>query len=241
VRAAIDARDERLARLEREAQMLARRVIDTEKRMQEMVGERPPSGQEGERASFGREPAAAGGGTGPLGLVGKHLEEIYEQARKQATKIRMGALEDAVQISDRIRELTNLRDELTARVGELAGAAGIKLGGSEERPAVGMQPSRTAIDGVYSGPVQVELGPLRDFKQLSLFQDAAAEIDAASEIRVKRVSRGRATFEMNLDSPVELLRELEERAPFDFVVRDTRADNIVLDLDEGDDSKRQAA
>jgi hypothetical protein len=46
---------------------------------------------------------------------------------------------------------------------------------------------------------------------------------------------------MNLDSPVELLRELEERAPFDFVVRDTRADNIVLDLDEGDDSKRRAA
>ena len=134
-----------------------------------------------------------------------------------------------------------MRDELSARVSGLADAAGIKLGGSEERPAVGMEPSSTAIDGMYSGQVEVELGPLRDFRQLSLFQDAAAEIDAASEIRVKRVSRGRATFSMNLDSPVELLRELEERAPFDFVVRDTRADNIVLDLDEGDDSKRRAA
>ena len=31
---------------------------------------------------------------------------------------------------------------------------------------------------------------------------------------------------MNLDSPVELLRELEERAPFEFKVRDTRSDQL---------------
>jgi hypothetical protein len=31
---------------------------------------------------------------------------------------------------------------------------------------------------------------------------------------------------------VELLRELEERAPFEFKVRDTRRDGVVLDVDE---------
>jgi hypothetical protein len=33
---------------------------------------------------------------------------------------------------------------------------------------------------------------------------------------------------------VDLLRELEERAPFEFVVRDTRSDQLVLDIDEGE-------
>ena len=49
---------------------------------------------------------------------------------------------------------------------------------------------------------------------------------------MKRFSRGRATVSMNLQDPVELLRELEERAPFDFVVRDTRSDGLILDVDE---------
>jgi hypothetical protein len=37
---------------------------------------------------------------------------------------------------------------------------------------------------------------------------------------------------MRFKHPVELLRELEERAPFGFVVRDMRSDRVVLDLDE---------
>ena len=36
---------------------------------------------------------------------------------------------------------------------------------------------------------------------------------------------------MKLDEPVELLRELEERAPFEFKVRDHRFDRLVLDVD----------
>ena len=47
---------------------------------------------------------------------------------------------------------------------------------------------------------------------------------------------------MNLDDPVELLRELEERAPFDFVVRDTRSDGLILDVDEdGGEQQGRAA
>ena len=39
---------------------------------------------------------------------------------------------------------------------------------------------------------------------------------------------------MNFGQPVELLRELEERAPFEFKVRDTRSDGVVLDVDDDD-------
>ncbi len=40
---------------------------------------------------------------------------------------------------------------------------------------------------------------------------------------------------MRLDEPVELLRELEENAPFDFNIRRTSGDNLVLDVDEDQD------
>ena len=49
---------------------------------------------------------------------------------------------------------------------------------------------------------------------------------------MKRFARGRATLAMRFKQPVELLSELEERAPFEFRVRDTRSDRIVLDVGE---------
>ena len=214
VDAAIEARDARLARLEREAQRLAERVVEREKRVQEVLKRAPMSG-----------------------AVGKGIEEIYGQARRQATRIRMKALDDAVQMADRVTELSKLRDELGTRVADLAEVARARLGLEEGRPAVGTEPSRS---GVFAGEVEVELGPLSDFAQLTGFEDAAAGIHGASRIRVKRFSGGRATVSMNLENPIDLLRELEEKAPFDFVVRDTRRDQLVLDIDEDGQQDRAA-
>ena len=45
---------------------------------------------------------------------------------------------------------------------------------------------------------------------------------------------------MHLADPVELLRELEERAPFDFVVHDMRSDGLTLDVDEDGSGRRTA-
>lgn len=214
VDAAIAAREARLARLEREAEQLAERVVEAEERLRDVV------------ADGGDAQPKAGG------MLGKGLEEIYGVARRQATRIRMKALEDAVQIADRVIELSRLRDELTERVSELASRAGIQLGEADGRPPVGTEPSGPAGRRAYSGPVEVEVGPLRDFSQLTGFEDAASRIDGAGEIEVKRFSGGRATVSMKLDSPVELLRELEERAPFEFRVRDTRRDRLVLEVDD---------
>jgi hypothetical protein len=216
VDAAIEARDARLSRLEREAQRLAERVVEREKRLQVVL----------------KRPMTA--------AVGKGIEEIYGQARRQATRIRMKALEDAVQMADRVTELSKLRDELGSRVSELAEVARARLGMEEDRPPVGMEPAQTAADGVYAGPVEVEVGPLSDFAQLAGFEDAAARIRGASEIKVRRFSGGRATVSMNLAGPVELLRELEEQAPFDFIVRDRRRDGLVLDVDEPGEQDRAA-
>jgi hypothetical protein len=85
---------------------------------------------------------------------------------------------------------------------------------------------------LFEGLVEVEVGPLSDFSQLVGFEDAAAGIGATSEVSVKRFTQGRATLAMRFKHPVELLSELEERAPFEFSVRDTRSDRVVLDLAE---------
>lgn len=214
---AIDARETRLARLEAEAQRLAERVVEREKKLQEALGR---LGEDAENMFT----------SGTVSALTKGLEEIYATARRQGTRIRMKALDDAVQMAERVTELTRLRDELTARVGELADKAGIRLGG-EDRAPVGMEPVKP-FAGVYEGDVEVEVGPIADFRQLAGFEDAASGIDGASEIRVRRFADRRATVSMNLDCPVELLRELEERAPFEFKVRDTRADRVILDLEE---------
>jgi hypothetical protein len=46
---------------------------------------------------------------------------------------------------------------------------------------------------------------------------------------------------MNLENPIDLLRALEEHAPFDFVVRDTRRNGVVLDVEQEDAKQDRAA
>jgi DivIVA protein len=217
VDAAIDARDARLARLEREAQRLAERVVERERKLQEAL----------------KRPVAAAADTNRVALSRAlaSVEEIYAQARRQATRMRMKALDDAVQMAERVTELTSLRDELGARIAELAEVARTRLRiEAEQVPA--LEPPAESGDATYAGRVEVEVGPFNDFAQLTGFEDAAAGIRGASDIHVKRFSRGRAIVSMNLADPVELLRELEERAPFDFVVRDMRSGGLILDVDE---------
>ena len=225
VDAALEARDERLERLEREAKLLAERLSEKERKLHEALG---GGGGLGEASP------------GAIGALSRRLEEIHGQARRQATRIRMKALQDAVQMSDRVTELARLRDELGSRVQELAEVAGIRVGG-EERPAVGTEPARGAGEGVYAGDVELEVGPLSDFSQLAGIEDAAASIEGASRIAVRRFSGGRATLALHLSRPVELLRELERRTPFPFRVRDARGDGVVLEVESDSSTGRRAA
>jgi hypothetical protein len=167
-----------------------------------------------------------------LETVTARLEEIQSQARGQATRIRMKALSEAVEVSRRVQELAEAaeaRPKPSAN-GSESSQNGNGDGGDVER----------ALRGVFEGLVKVEIGPLGDFSQLVGFEDAAGQI-GASEITVERFSEGRATLSMRLDEPVELLRELERRSALDFHVRHTGADNLILDIDEDRDPGQQAA
>lgn len=161
-----------------------------------------------------------------LESVSSKLEEIQSQARGQATRIRMKALREAVEVGRRAQELTEAQ----------ASAAGAAAPTDDGSGAV-----ERAAQGLFEGIVKVEIGPFDDFSQLVGFEDAAGRIDATSEISVERFSEGRATISMHLDEPVELLRELEQRSPLDFRVRRTAEDNLILDVDDDPGPEQRAA
>lgn len=162
-----------------------------------------------------------------LESVSTRLGEIQAQARGQATRIRMKALREAVEVGRRAQELT----EAQADLGESPTA----------NRANGASAVEQAAENLFEGQVKVDIGPLDDFSQLVGFEDAAGQIDATSEISVERFSEGRATLSMRLDEPVELLRELEERSPLEFRVRRSADDNLILDIDEDQGPEQHAA
>ena len=159
-------------------------------------------------------------------------DALGPQAREQATRMRMTALRDAAEVARRVQELSEAPMAARGRLAESLRVAIERCGG--EPAANGNGPAereRDEADAIFEGLVQVEVGPLEDFSQLVGFEDAAGSIGATREISIRRFARGRATLEMRLDEPVELLRELEERSPFEFSVRDRRFDRLVLDVD----------
>lgn len=95
------------------------------------------------------------------------------------------------------------------------------------------------LSHLFEGDVKLQIGPLGDFSQLVGFEDVIAGL-GASEISVERFSEGRATLSVRLEEPVELLRELEERAPLDFQIRRT-GDDVILEVEDGQDPEQRAA
>lgn len=157
-----------------------------------------------------------------LDAITARLEELEAQARGQATRIRMKALREAVEVSKKVKALTDAEADASAQAN----------GSAIEPPE--------ADESLYAGRVKLEIGPLGDFSQLVGFEDAVGQI-GASEISVERFSEGRATFSMNLDQPVDLLRELEELSNVEFKVRHTASDNLILDVDEDQGPEQRAA
>jgi hypothetical protein len=220
----LEAERGRIAQLELVCDRLSDRLVTRERELGEVRAKLARLRDDGDR----RIRALAG--------LAAELKDVRRQARGQATRIRLRALRDAAELSDRIAELAKrppaARERLIGalvesirRIGEAAEAAEREEadGATDDR-----RPARLAE--VFEGLVEVEIGPLADFSQLVGFEDAAKSIAATSEISVKRFSEGRATLAMTLKEPVELLRELEERCDVEFVVRDLRADRLVLDV-----------
>jgi hypothetical protein len=88
----------------------------------------------------------------------------------------------------------------------------------------------SAVEPPDDARVLVDIGPFSDFSQLVSFEDAANSIDATSEISIRRFSDGRASIDVSLREPIDLLGELKSRCELDFEVRSSDAGELVLDL-----------
>ena len=182
-----------------------------------------------------------------LDAVSARLEELQAQARGQATRIRMKALREAVEVGKRVQELNDAEAEAEPGIDIAAEAAAIEEaaptpsvnGSTNGNGHAAIDPATSWEPGLFEGKLRLEIGPLGDFSQLVGFEETVGKI-GATDISVERFSEGRATFSMNLDEPVDLLRELEALSTIDFKVRHTAPDNLILDVDE-DGPERHAA
>ena len=209
--AAISAVEQHASTADAELASLSGMVIEREREIRSL-GERLREADERHQRSIAS-----------LHSVSERLEEIQAQARGQATRIRMKALREAVEVSRRTQELSDVH--------ESSGS-----GASQSAPAR----AEAALGELFEGLIKLEIGPLGDFSQLVGFENAVGRL-GASEISVERFSEGRATLSMRLDEPVDLLRELEENAPFEFNIRRTASDNLILDVDEDQGPEQRAA
>lgn len=223
VEATIASRDSRIGALERElmeaagleaeVSTLSGMVIEREREIRALNGELLEANRRQDRSIASLE------------AISRRLQEIEAQARGQATRIRMKALGEAVELGRRAQAMSG-----ADQGGEGNGAAPHNGNGADGIDA----------QSLFEGLVKLEIGPLDDFSQLVGFEDAIGEI-GASEISVERFSEGRATLSMHFDEPIELLRELEERSPLEFRIRRTADDNVILDVDDDQGPEQRAA
>ena len=197
--------------LEQVAARLAERVVERERELRELREELARPARAGRRGRAGARRARR-----------RPVEGCARQARGQATRIRMRALRDAAELSGRIGELA----ERPGRGGRAAHR--VARGGdradrrrlSEERGRRRRTARRSSNGHVerepgelFEGLIEVEVGPLSDFSQLVGFEDAAAGIGATLGDLGEAVHAGPGDAGDEVQAAVELLRELEERAP----------------------------
>jgi hypothetical protein len=163
-----------------------------------------------------------------LGALREQVDEVLAQARGYATRVRMQALRQAVAIAGSGNGNGGGRAHPVAGVAASEHEAAAETVAEAPESTFGVRP--TAPLDLFEGLVQLEIGPLSDFSQLVGFEDAAREIAPGGEISVTRFSKGRATLDLRLAEPVDLLRELGERSPFEFEVRSLRDGRLILDL-----------
>jgi hypothetical protein len=167
--------------------------------------------------------------TGTVAALTRAVEEVHDQARRQATRIRMRALEDAVAISDRISALAGITDQTDS------GDSGFA-----QRPATEFN----ADDGLWSGKVEVEAGPISDFAQLTEIEDTLKGVSSVSSVSVRGVSDHRATLAVQLEKPTAMIEEIRRGIPFEVKLDIASPGTLsieIIDHDSGSTSSELKA
>lgn len=143
-----------------------------------------------------------------LEVIIQRVEEMQAAARGQATRIRMKALREAIEVSERANGLTQRMD--------FAGHGDLTVPGDG--------------DPLQEGNVAVEVGPLSDFSQLLAFQEAAEGLPEVDGVRLERFSDGCATLIVSLREATDLAAALQEAAPLALQQRQADATSVAFDV-----------
>ena len=160
-----------------------------------------------------------------LEVIIQRVEEMQAAARGQATRIRMKALREAIEVSERASSLTQRMD--FAGHGDLAGSPGSEAELAEAEELPGREAEEIPLQ---EGDVEVEVGPLSDFSQLLTFQEAAEGLPEVDGVRLERFSDGCATLIVSLREPTDLAAALQEAAPLALQQRQADSGSVAFDV-----------
>jgi hypothetical protein len=163
-----------------------------------------------------------------LEVIIQRVDEMQAAARGHATRIRMKALREAIEVSERANSLTQRMD--FAGHGDLGGAPATvpeEPLGQETEEISGQAAEEIPLQ---EGQVEVEVGPLSDFSQLLAFQEAAEGLPEVDGVRLERFSDGCATLIVSLREPTDLAAALQEAAPLALQQRTSSAGSVAFDV-----------
>ncbi len=138
---ALAARDEQLVRLQAEVTRLTASLVERDRELSASLVETEKARTELERLRADHYESLKA-----LDSASRRLEELHAQARGQATRIRLKALREAIEVADRVAELVRLRDEMSGRLRTALEETANRLNGFEGGAAVQEIVERAGID-----------------------------------------------------------------------------------------------
>jgi len=181
-------------------------------------------------------------------LARARADELVEEARVDAARIRAAAALEEQEARTRVEELLRLQKTLATTIRAVThdferAMAGAEEPAPEQEPEPEPAPAPTPIPAPTPPPppppppaargfartVELEAGPFRDFASLSAFEDALGTLSKVDEVYVRRFEGDRATIELTLDEePAALLDEMAARLPYTLSVDRADADRIAV-------------
>ncbi|MGH3003287.1 MAG: hypothetical protein ACRDM1_11610 [Gaiellaceae bacterium] len=170
----------------------------------------------------------------------ERAHEIVEAAHAEAARTHGETFLRNESARAQVDELLRLRDALSATMHGLvrdveSALARLDLRGEPapvppphaDEPAV---PTPEVGHGTLDARIELEAGPFSDFASLSAFERALESLPRVEDVYIRRFEDGRATIDVALQEPTDLLNEMDTRLPYRLDVRSAVPDRISVNV-----------
>jgi hypothetical protein len=164
------------------------------------------------------------------------VEQMLEEARLDAARIRAAAALEEERARTRVEELLKLRDTLATTIRTVSRDFERTMDGVEEQAPPEPEPAPVLPDVVSAPPtgdlfdrrVELEAGPFEDFASLAAFEQALGGLSKVEDVYIRRFEGDQATIEVTLHEPAHLLDEMNARLPYRLTVDVAEHDRIAV-------------